>query len=49
MFHHVVFQRGGIKTSVLTLAALNRLYRIVVLHMGQFLQGGKNGRLMSFF
>ena len=31
MFHHVVFQGGGIKARVLTLAALNRLDYIVVL------------------
>ena len=37
-FNQIVNTRGGLVRGLFSYA-----------HMGQFLQGGKNGRLMSFF
>ena len=41
--HKIASAKGAADPNIECLNSINNL------HMGQFLQGGKNGRLMSFF
>ena len=47
--YHVPLEVTGCHACKITLTTFVWLFSSVLAHMGQFLQGGKNGHLMSFF